>query len=591
MKTHTEHQKLRAYFQNIPWMLNYQIVSTLILFAIFEFVHWISMVLIYSTGRVAVTNSDYKFVVTTWQGWIFFIVFLVSVFFSVAFNINGIVILADKAIKNEPISILKALKDAFFSIRKFLNRDGIIFCIYIALGAPLIGVGIKIKQTEDLRIPNFITSVIYSKPQYTALYFAGLLLLAWYGIRHIFLIPGVVLDNKSIKNAISDGKVMIRKNKWHFLFRFMVLIIQTTIVVFIAFLGLEYLPIMAKPIVGLSKMASRFTMLFIYYICFFYVGIISLMLMPINITEITRLYCCYRDKKHILLEVKKHRRSKPEFIIIFSIFIIAATVAAVAAQNFDMFYPASKDVKIIAHRLGGDEAAENSLTGLEKSIEDGAYGYETDVQRSKDGVYVINHDSSFYRTCGDSRNVSDITWEEIKKLRMTNPDGTKEAPPSLDQVLDKAKGHGVLFIELKGDTADEKMCDDVISMIKEKDMENQCVILSLKYNLIQYIYKKYSKTEVGFLYFFSYGDVAALDSDLLVMEEDSASADAINTIHAVLKKAIVWTVNTDSSAEEFLNSNADAVITDDVKMCKRVQKKLSDRSDYERVFDSLDVLE
>ena len=121
MKTHREHQKLRAYFQNIPWMLNYQIVSTLILFAIFEFVHWISMVLIYSTGRVAVTNSDYKFVVTTWQGWIFFIVFLVSVFFSVAFNINGIVILADKAIKNEPISILKALKDREHSIADALN--------------------------------------------------------------------------------------------------------------------------------------------------------------------------------------------------------------------------------------------------------------------------------------------------------------------------------------------------------------------------------------------------------------------------------------------------------------------------------------
>ncbi|MBP7059628.1 MAG: glycerophosphoryl diester phosphodiesterase membrane domain-containing protein [Lachnospiraceae bacterium] len=591
MKTHTEHQKLIAYFQNIPWMLNYQIVSTLILFVIFEFVHWIAMVLIYSTGRVAVTNSDLKLVVTTWQGWAFFAIFLISVFFSVAFNINGMVILADKAIKSEPISILKVLKDAIFSIKKFLNKDGILFCIYVAIGTPLIGVGIKIKQTENFRIPDFITSVIYSRVEYTVLYFIGLFLLAWYGIRHIFLIPGVVLDNKSIKDAIRDGKVMIRKNKWHFLFRFTVLIIQTSIVIFIAYLGFEYLPVIARPIVGLSKMASRFTMLFIYYICFFYVGIISLMLMPINITELTRLYCCYRDKKHILLAVKKHRRSNPELIIIFSIFIIAATIAAVAAQHFDLFYPASKDVKIIAHRLGGYEAAENSLTGLDKSIKDGAYGYETDVQRSKDGVYVINHDYSFFRTCGDSRAVSDITWKEIKKLRMTNPDGTKEAPPSLEQVLDKAKGNGILYIELKGDTADEKMCDDVVSMIEKKGMEKQCVILSLKYNLIQYIYRKYNKIEVGFLYFFSYGDVATLDSNLLVMEEDSASADAINTIHAVLKKAIVWTIDTDSSAEEFLNSNADAVITDNVKMCKRVQKKLSERSDYERVFDSLEILE
>ena len=68
-------------------------------------------------------------------------------------------------------------------------------------------------------------------------------------------------------------------------------------------------------------------------------------------------------------------------------------------------------------------------------------------------------------------------------------------------------------------------------------------------------------------------------------------ADLIKKFESISKEEGDATVDTNSSAEEFLNSNADAVITDNVKMCKRVQKKLSKRSDYERVFDSLEILE
>ena len=41
------------------------------------------------------------------------------------------------------------------------------------------------------------------------------------------------------------------------------------------------------------------------------------------------------------------------------------------------------------------------------------------------------------------------------KKNVVNPDGSIEHPVTLEEVLDEARGNGILFIELKAPTADE----------------------------------------------------------------------------------------------------------------------------------------
>ncbi len=55
-------------------------------------------------------------------------------------------------------------------------------------------------------------------------------------------------------------------------------------------------------------------------------------------------------------------------------------------------FPEETDVKIIAHRGGGNEGNENTQSGLNAAWKAGAYGSEIDIQRTKDGYYVVNHD-------------------------------------------------------------------------------------------------------------------------------------------------------------------------------------------------------
>ena len=87
----------------------------------------------------------------------------------------------------------------------------------------------------------------------------------------------------------------------------------------------------------------------------------------------------------------------------------------VEAEDFDRFYPITSEVGIVAHRGGGELGNENTIIGLNLAIEAGADYSEIDVQRTKDGHYIINHDNDFLRCCGDPHKPGELTLEEIKQ--------------------------------------------------------------------------------------------------------------------------------------------------------------------------------
>ena len=111
---------------------------------------------------------------------------------------------------------------------------------------------------------------------------------------------------------------------------------------------------------------------------------------------------------------------------------------------------------------GGNEGRENTLSGLEAAWNAGAYGSEIDIQRTKDRYYILNHDSTFKRVAGDSRKPEEMTMREIRKLSI---DG--EPIPTFEEMLIACRGRMVLFTELKGNTADRKMADDAVSIVKQ----------------------------------------------------------------------------------------------------------------------------
>ena len=100
-----------------------------------------------------------------------------------------------------------------------------------------------------------------------------------------------------------------------------------------------------------------------------------------------------------------------------------------------------------AHRGYHDKPAipENSLPAFRRAIERG-WGAELDVHLLKDGTLAVFHDSDLARCTGEEGTLEDLTYEEMKALRL---EGTDEQIPAFDEVLALFEGVAPLIIELK----------------------------------------------------------------------------------------------------------------------------------------------
>ena len=146
------------------------------------------------------------------------------------------------------------------------------------------------------------------------------------------------------------------------------------------------------------------------------------------------------------------------------------------------------------------------------------------------------------------------------------------------------------FKELKGKTADKKMAEDTVKLVKQFQMEEECVLISLKYDLINYIESTYPEIQTGFLTFASFGKTSKLNCDYLGLEEESATSDAIRNIHSEGKKVLVWTANEKGSQRHFLCSEADGIITDNVRQAVDLTTVLEERSDIDRMVDKIKTI-
>jgi len=70
---------------------------------------------------------------------------------------------------------------------------------------------------------------------------------------------------------------------------------------------------------------------------------------------------------------------------------------------------------VLAHRGASAYAPENTLASFYKAIELGAQGIETDLQKTKDGVIVLFHDSVLDRKSDKKGAVADHTWAELRE--------------------------------------------------------------------------------------------------------------------------------------------------------------------------------
>ncbi|MDX8493847.1 glycerophosphodiester phosphodiesterase family protein [Mesorhizobium sp. VK22B] len=173
--------------------------------------------------------------------------------------------------------------------------------------------------------------------------------------------------------------------------------------------------------------------------------------------------------------------------------LLSATLAATsqtlagetrASQILDRFEHANQwrdHVMVAAHRAGSMQArktlyAENSLAAVEGSIAMGAEIVEVDVRRSKDGEFVIMHDSWLDRTTTCKGEVVKYTLAELKKCRLVIEGTgavTNEPVSTLREMLAETKDRILINLDNKLEVTD---LPGMIAIARDLGMADQVIV-------------------------------------------------------------------------------------------------------------------
>ena len=600
----------RLIYESIPEMWTFQFLVSIVMAFLLYLFKQIATSIIESSGTAFTTANLGQFMLN-WRMPLLLAVGFALLYVFIGMELFSQIYLSDDLLNGRPGGVRRELGRGFRSLRSFLNPIGFFILLYIFIAVPLVGIGFSVSLTRTFRIPNFIMDVVLKTPAFAIAYVTVVLILLWVGIRSIFVLHGVLLSGMKPAEA-RRASIRLFKVHWkNLIVRTIKVTLVLTLVQFVASLLFVYLPGIAVESMGeklphdvriditgdMSGIDPGLIFSIIAYRTFaamtvlggsYLYTIVVLIDGGIFMLYFTRWYLEYtRGPQELWPERPKRSLYRRKLVVMLLVLLACFIVSLVVGIFYDQAGLDTREpVKIVAHRTGGDMASENSIEGLEKAIEHGCYAAETDVQRTLDGYYIINHDADFSRLTGVARTPESMTMEEVQELRIkdTTGSGALLPVPTLEEMLPVIKDRINLFIELKGATADRQMVDDVVAMVRKYDCVKDVTLISLSYDVIDYAETTYPEFETGVLFFLGLGDVSRLNCDLLIMEEDIGTEERIGKIHASGKKAIVWTVNTEQSMNHFLDpglSTVDGIITDKVELAEKVRDKLGNRTEYD----------
>ena len=230
--------------------------------------------------------------------------------------------------------------------------------------------------------------------------------------------------------------------------------------------------------------------------------------------------------------------------------------------------------RITAHRGSSSGAPENTMAALEKAVEEMADRAEIDVQETADGVIVLCHDTSLKRVAGVNKKVSDLTLEQIKKLDVGSWFSSEyqgEQIPTLEEVMEYAKGKIDLNIEIKNLGNSSGLPEKVIELVEKHEMQEQCVITSTNRFYLKRVKAVNPEIRTGYIISAAYGNFYSDEFiDLISIRSSFVTERMIESAHEAGKAVHAWTVNGKVEMERLKQLGVDDMITDRPVLAREV---------------------
>jgi glycerophosphoryl diester phosphodiesterase len=134
-------------------------------------------------------------------------------------------------------------------------------------------------------------------------------------------------------------------------------------------------------------------------------------------------------------------------------------------------------VIVSAHRGGPLPGwPENAIEPFANTLAHGPMMLEMDIRQTADGVLMMMHDDSLERTTTGTGSVAGTDWADIQTLNLIDDEGAVTAfrAPSLDEVLDWARGRAILQLDVKRDVD----VADVVEAVRRGNAEGFAKIIT-----------------------------------------------------------------------------------------------------------------
>jgi len=496
-------------------------------------------------------------------------------------ELGVLVLISEKQHFDVEVTLSDALVTTIARIPKIFGL-GVIQTMFLLLFLiPVVDSPLASTIFENINVPIWLRLRIVDTNWLSFLYGTLFLVAIYLVLRWIFTIHYVVIENQPSRKAIKNSQKLTRKNELKIivsLFMFNIVVIGLGVGLIAA---LNLIPHFLANNIN-NDLVEKYFMTLSGYLTFGF----TLFILPINILWITRLFYQIRGQSGEEIEdtltlkrfkILNRLESNSLNFLSQRKYLLLAVFTMYLSITFMLNYTATEDVlrwnvEIAAHRGGGIIMPENSLSSIQSALDKGVTVMEIDVQTTKDGVIVLNHDPNLQRVAGVSTKVSELTYEELEQIDIGyqyEENYLKEHVPTLDAVLSRVKGKARLIIEIKSFSYNHEMIRNLVLLIEEHDMVEQCMIQSFSYQTLKEVRKLNKGILLGQILYVIAGNLDSIDVDFYTIKQSMLSDTFIKIAHKKGRSVWVWTVNDELNIKDVLKYDVDGIITD---YPKRVQK-------------------
>ncbi len=240
----------------------------------------------------------------------------------------------------------------------------------------------------------------------------------------------------------------------------------------------------------------------------------------------------------------------------------------------------------LAHRGGGREAPENSLTAFRNAHKLGFRYFETDVRATADGKVMVFHDATLSRVTGRVGRISALPYSEVRRAKIGGVDEIMR----LEELFEEFPETNINI-----DVKDDRTVEPFLAMMRGSAYADRVCVASFSNSRLRSIRRELGGSIVTAL---SPNEVAALAASSrmgpiarrlsgLVLSDSAKCVQVpvkqsgvpivtkrfVDTAHRKGLVVHVWTINDEDEMRRLLDLGVDGIVTDRPTVFNRLLAK------------------